>query len=151
MNISDKKLKLFRPVPAEISISSPLGKRILNGQEVFHKGIDFACPNGTEVKAVADGECFRAGYENDMDPKQGYGLRVYQEIELDGKQFIAVYAHNQELKVKDGDVVKRGDIISLSGHTGHAVSSHGGDGAHLHFAIREKDTDILYDVDWDVV
>ena len=45
----------------------------------------------------------------------------------------SLYAHNSELKVKQGDEVKQGTVIALLGSTGHST------GPHVHFEIREGD------------
>lgn len=87
-----------------------------------HAGIDFAVPVGTPVAAADDGMAIEM-----LDDPDGYG----QYIKLRHAWGESLYAHldrYQALVV--GAVVKRGQVIALSGNTGNST------GAHLHFAIR---------------
>lgn len=136
------KLILPRPVSDDIAISSPFGERILNGKKDFHKGIDFACPVGTKVFAVADGRVARSGWENADNHSQGYGTRVMQHLTWGGVQFFCWYGHLSECLVKEGDKIFSGQLLGLSGNTGHST------GPHLHFGIRKMDTSEYYDVEW---
>ncbi|HFD0846082.1 TPA: phage tail tip lysozyme [Enterococcus hirae] len=98
-------------------ISSWYGNRYLGGSVDFHRGLDFAHPQGTPVKAIADGEVIAAEYH--------YSWGNYVRIKHKNGH-CSLYAHNSQLKVKVGDQVKQGDIISLVGNTGNSF------GAHLH-------------------
>ena len=88
----------------------------------FHTGIDIAVPEGTPVRATADGVVEYAG-----DGRGGYGNVVY--IDHPGG-FITIYGHNSRLLVRAGQSVKAGDIIALSGNTGYST------GPHVHYEIR---------------
>lgn len=93
-----------------------------------HYGLDLAATIGTPVRAVADGTIRNAGRFN------GWGRAVVVEHELpSGNQYISLYAHLSKFKkgLKPGDVVRRGDIVALSGNSGTSV------GPHLHLEIRE--------------
>jgi murein DD-endopeptidase MepM/ murein hydrolase activator NlpD len=87
-----------------------------------HIGIDYKCNVGTPVKACNDGVILYAGYDN----INGNLVQVWNE-ELG---FKTLYGHNSVLKVKQGDIVKKGDIIALSGNTGD------GTGPHLHLGFK---------------
>lgn len=115
----------FYPV-AGAYISSGFGwrKDPFNKQTRFHKGVDFAAKAGTPIVAVLDGTVLRATYMN------GYGYTV----DLDhGDGLMTRYAHNRKNLVKEGDSVKRGDVIAELGSTGRST------GPHLHFEVRLQD------------
>lgn len=90
----------------------------------FHNGTDFGCPEGTIVKAVADGIVKFTGY----DTTYGNYCRIFHPQH----NACSFYAHLKELPtVTIGQNVKQNDKIALSGNTGT-----GSDGAHLHFEWR---------------
>jgi murein DD-endopeptidase MepM/ murein hydrolase activator NlpD len=92
----------------------------------LHKGMDMAADVGEPVYAIADGEVIYAG-----DGLRGYGNVV---ILRHDRKTSSLYAHNSELKVKQGDHVTQGTLIALLGSTGHST------GPHVHFEIRDGDT-----------
>jgi murein DD-endopeptidase MepM/ murein hydrolase activator NlpD len=92
----------------------------------MHKGMDMAADVGEPVYAIADGEVIYAG-----DGLHGYGNAV---ILRHDRKTSSLYAHNSELKVKQGDHVAQGTLIALLGSTGHST------GPHVHFEIRDGDT-----------
>lgn len=107
-------------------MSSNFGWRIdpFTGKEAMHEGVDFVVPVGTPVYASAGGIVTYAAINH-----SGYGRMV----EIDhGNGIITRYAHNSKLLVKVGQMVKRGQEISLSGDTGRST------GPHLHFEVRYK-------------
>ncbi len=103
-------------------ISSGYGWRTdpFTGEREFHEGIDFAGREGSKVHAVAAGVVTWAG------PRYGYGNLV---IVNDGDGYSTYYAHNKKVLVQVGDVIKRGDVISLMGETGRAT------GPHVHLEV----------------
>ena len=113
--------------PAEASISDVFGSvRIFNGKTSSpHLGLDFRVPSGTPVAAMNDGTVLLA-------------RPLYFEgnfIVIDhGQGLLTLYLHLAEFKVKEGDQVKRGQLIGLSGGTGRAT------GPHLHAAVRWQGT-----------
>lgn len=110
-----------RPVTAGY-ISSRYGNRTdpFTGRRAFHKGIDFAGREGTEVVAVASGVVIWSG------ERSGYG----QLVELNhGNGYVTRYAHNADNLVAVGDTVKRGQVIARMGDTGRAT------GPNLHFEV----------------
>ena len=87
-----------------------------------HEGLDIANDVGTPVYATGDGVVDYAGRT-----RGGYGIL----IELShGYGYTTAYAHLSKIIVKEGQRVKRGDMIGLSGRTG-LVS-----GPHLHYEVR---------------
>jgi murein DD-endopeptidase MepM/ murein hydrolase activator NlpD len=113
--------------PAEAEISDVFGsERIFNGKTSSpHQGLDFRVPSGTPVAAMNSGTVLLA-------------RPLYFEgnfIVLDhGQGLLTLYLHLSEFKVKEGDQVKRGQVIGLSGGTGRAT------GPHLHVAVRWQGT-----------
>jgi murein DD-endopeptidase MepM/ murein hydrolase activator NlpD len=107
-------------------ISSSFGRRIdpFTGNLAFHQGVDFSTGNaGEKIFAVAAGVVTFAG------DKQGFGKIVQVDH---GNGFETFYAHDQEVLVKAGDVVKKGQIIALSGSTGRSS------GPHVHFEVHKN-------------
>lgn len=86
-----------------------------------HEGIDLSAPRGTPILAAADGRVIYAGR------RSGYGLMV----EIDhGYGYTTLYGHASKLLVREGQKVKRGDVIAQVGSTGIATAS------HLHYEVR---------------
>ena len=104
-------------------MGSPFGSRIdpFNGKVSRHDGIDFNAPSGSPIHSAAGGIVIAAemhtSYGNMVDIDHGNGL-------------VTRYAHAQKLLVKQGDIVKRGQIVAEVGSTGRST------GAHLHFEVR---------------
>ena len=86
-------------------------------------GIDIATPLGVAVHAAADGVVLSAG-----DAIKTYGKLV---VIRHDDSFVTVYADNSELLVKEGDKVRRGQVIAKSGQTGGAPAP------RLHFELRK--------------
>jgi murein DD-endopeptidase MepM/ murein hydrolase activator NlpD len=110
-----------RPVSSGY-ISSMFGSRTdpFTGRAAFHKGVDFAGREGSEVVAVASGVVIWSG------DRYGYG----QMVEINhGNGYVTRYAHNAENLVAVGDTVKRGETIAVMGSTGRAT------GPNLHFEV----------------
>lgn len=86
-----------------------------------HKAIDFAAEEGTDVYAVLDGTITEVSYNYLMG----------NVVKLDaGNGLIIVYKSlASDVPVKEGDTVKKGDVIGKVGSTAKSESS---DGAHLH-------------------
>ena len=86
----------------------------------MHKGVDWACPVGTAVKASCAGTVVSAGWAS------GYGYCV-KINHADGRQ--TRYAHLSKILVSVGQTVSQGEKIALSGNTGRST------GPHVHFEI----------------
>ena len=91
-----------------------------------HKGIDYAAPTGTPVRATADGVVTFAGWQN------GYGNVIFVRHE---GAYSTVYAHLSRFAadLKAGAKVSQGDTIGFVGMTGWAT------GPHLHYEFRIAD------------
>jgi lipoprotein NlpD len=123
------------PAPVPASTTKPAGpKRLIwplkgtvysrygpRGAE-HHDGIDIAAPEGTPIRAAADGRVVFAGEQ------AGYGSIV---ILRHAGGFVTVYAHASALLVEEGAQVRAGDAIARVGQTGRTS------GPHLHFEVRD--------------
>ena len=118
------KLPFANPAPNR-KITSTFGNRIdpFFGKLAMHAGIDFRQKTGSDVKATGAGIVVHAGTSG------GYGIMV----EIDhGNGITTRYGHLSEVLVKEGDKVRSGDIIALSGSTGRST------GPHLHYEVRRN-------------
>lgn len=112
----------FEP-PTQTETSGVFGtSRFVNGKQTSqHKGLDFHASIGTPVHATNAGKVILARplyYEGNC-------------VMLDhGQGLVTIYMHLSEFKVKEGEDVKAGQLIALSGGTGRST------GPHLHFAVR---------------
>jgi murein DD-endopeptidase MepM/ murein hydrolase activator NlpD len=104
--------------PVQGRITSRYGSR----SGGFHTGVDIAAPRNTPIRAADDGTVTVAVYS-----RVGYGNRV--EVSH-GNGFSTLYAHCNSLAVRQGQTVKKGQIIAYVGSTGRSS------GDHLHFEIR---------------
>ena len=86
-------------------------------------GIEIAAPVGEPVHAAADGVCIYAGDE----------LKTYGKLVLirHANDFVTAYADLSEIEVKEGDPVRRGQIIAKAGQSGDAATP------RLHFELRK--------------
>jgi len=105
-------------VPVEGPVSSPFGYRTSVGSARNHNGTDFSVPTGTKVVAPADGVVTGAG-----SSKSGEGNYVI----LDADGVVHKFFHLSKILVQTNDQVTAGEVIALSGNTGHST------GPHLHW------------------
>ncbi|MGH8738615.1 MAG: peptidoglycan DD-metalloendopeptidase family protein [Burkholderiales bacterium] len=118
--------KAFLRAPLEFSrISSRFGMRKHPFLHTWrqHKGVDYAAPLGTRVRATADGVVDFAGR------KGGYGNVI---ILRNGGRYSTVYGHLRGFArgIHRGARVEQGEIIGFVGQTGWAT------GPHLHYEFR---------------
>lgn len=125
-------IKGIWPLEDYTYVSSNFGYRIhpITKELKFHNGVDIPAPKNTNVLASDDGIVIFAKYT------YGYGNVVKIE-HFDGK--ITVYAHNNSLLVKEGDIVKKGQVISKVGSTGNSTGNH----VHFEVIINNKRIDPL--------
>lgn len=95
-----------------------------------HEGIDWGCPEGTPILAMAGGRVTRVHTgAADSPTRRPYGneVRVHTERASEtAPAFELTYAHLAAVAVATGQVVLPGERVGLSGHTGHST------GPHLH-------------------
>jgi len=125
-------LQIFTPLPyfqesfiyplEKIKVIGDFGNIRKSGKvAIQHLGVDLEATTGTPVFAINDGV-----------------VKLSKELPNYGKTIIidhglgifSLYLHLEEFKVSEGERVKRGEIIALSGNTGYSISP------HLHFSIK---------------
>lgn len=131
VELAESKEKLFAAIPAIqpvankqlIALASGFGMRIHPVYKVkkMHTGIDFAASIGTPIYATADGVVDRldvsfSGYGKMIEIDHGFGYRTR-------------YAHMHGFAVRQGQRVKRGDLIGYVGDTGLSTAP------HLHYEV----------------
>lgn len=104
-------------------VSSKFGNRFhpIDGKVKKHLGLDVSAKTGTPVHATAKGTIQKVKHSN-----SGYGNVITIE-HLFG--FETKYAHLDKTIVKQGQAVKKGDIIGFVGNTGKST------GSHLHYEV----------------
>ncbi len=90
-----------------------------------HKGLDIRGRHGQPVLATDDGRIVYSG-----SSMRGYGKTVIIDH---GDRLRSLYAHNSSLLVREGDRVRRGQMIARVGRTGNATTE------HCHFEIHENE------------
>lgn len=111
---------ILRPVNADIT--SSFGDRVdpITKKYTLHTGTDFGVVVGTQVKSAITGTVVET-------KKSNVSLGNY--VKIKNADIVTTYAHCSTLKVKEGDKVKQGDVIALSGNSGKSS------GPHLHFEV----------------
>ena len=138
IDISKKKEEMLECIPAIQPVSIDNLARIsdyfgyrkdpFTGQRRKHNGMDFAGTYGSNIYATGNGKVIEARYTF-----HGYGKKV---VINHGFGYITIYGHMRKIKVKVGDIVKRGQIIGELGSTGRST------GPHLHYEIRKNNVPI---------
>jgi murein DD-endopeptidase MepM/ murein hydrolase activator NlpD len=95
--------------------SSPFG-----GGREFHEGVDIATQLGTPVRSPADGVILEASRES------GFGNMVKVDH---GRGLSTLYGHLSRVAVRQGTMVRRGQVIGYVGNTGRST------GSHLHYGV----------------
>jgi murein DD-endopeptidase MepM/ murein hydrolase activator NlpD len=115
-SIDQSNYVLFPPVNGTISEGYNIEEK--------HFAVDVVVAANTPVKATADGTVIFAEWTLDT----GYVVILEHNQEL-----ISVYKHNTAITKVQGDLVKAGEVIAMSGNTGELST-----GPHLHFELWSK-------------
>ena len=104
-------------------LTSPISGAVSQNYSIAddHLAIDISVDIGTPVKAVSNGRVILSEWTT----QTGYVLIIDH-----GNDLISVYKHNSKLLKPQGEIVKQGEIIALSGNSGVLTS-----GPHLHFEL----------------
>jgi len=134
ISLAEDKEKLLASIPAIQPIKKEDLTRMASGygwrSDPFtkarkqHRGMDFTAPSGTPIYATGNGKIYRAD-----NKASGFG----EHIEIDhGFGYKTIYAHLSKYNVRQGQKVKRGDLIGFVGSTGRSV------GPHLHYEVHKN-------------
>jgi murein DD-endopeptidase MepM/ murein hydrolase activator NlpD len=110
--------------PTDSYVTSDFGYRMhpVLGGRAHHNGIDFEANVGDPVRSAGNGLVKFAGWKN------GFG----NVVEIDHQNgYVTVYAHNSAFTVKEGDVVRAGQVVAKAGSTGRST------GPHVHFEVHK--------------
>ncbi len=111
----------IRPIDGEVVGAFGTGSIINNQPRSPHTGVDLIGEEGTPIKAINDGKAILVCDH----------FFTGKSLFLDhGAEIISMYFHLLKTDVKEGDMVRRGQVIGLVGSTGRAT------GPHLHWGIR---------------
>lgn len=115
-------------------IASGFGMRIdpVYGTPKMHKGLDFTAPQGTPIYATGNGTIITSGASDG-----GYGNHV---VINHGYGYQTLYGHMVRIKARQGQRVKRGEIIGWVGSTGKSTGPH----CHYEVHINGQEVDPVY-------
>ena len=138
LKLAKDKEKMLACIPAIQPVRNSELKRRVSGfgyridpiykTRQMHTGMDFTADRGTEVYATGDGvvelvENKRWGYGKSIIINHGFGYKT-------------LYAHLSAFEVKQGQKIKRGELIGLIGSTGKST------GPHLHYEVIKNGTKV---------
>ncbi len=96
-----------------------------------HEGMDFACPEGTVVRAMHAGECYIG---NPSGEYRAYGTHLWiKGTDEQGRAYWSILAHLSRILVDNREMVQPGNIVALSGTTGRST------GPHVHAGLETQD------------
>lgn len=108
------------PVKGLITAGYGYRKSPFTGKRELHEGLDIAAPYGSPIVATADGIVTFAG------PLAAYGNVVFVDH---GHAFSTFYGHCSSYRVREGQRVRRGEVIAYIGTTGRTT------GPHVHYEV----------------
>lgn len=115
-------------------IASGYGMRIdpVYGTPKMHKGLDFTAPQGTPIYATGNGVVKVAGSTGN-----GFGNHV---VINHGYGYETLYGHMYRIKARQGQRIKRGEVIGWVGSTGKSTGPH----CHYEVHINGREVDPVY-------
>ena len=117
---------MMNPVGAS-NVSSPFGEKRTNET---HPGVDIPVPSGTSIKAPLDGVVKTANINHNR--------MCGGTIDIDyGNGFWSRFCHCRRIDVKEGDIVKRGQVVGLTGGKKGETGAGNSGGPHLHFTLKK--------------
>ena len=143
-----KEVSLFRISSTGLAagLSSPVNKPILTSDFGWrdypldpkirqqHRGIDLDADTGDKIVSACDGIAVYAGWGKESGNLVTILCNSLVHVNQNGRptkiNILTDYAHLDEIKISDGDKVKKGHTIGLAGSTGNST------GPHLHFAVK---------------
>ncbi len=128
---TEENLEKKEPVN-EATLDSPIGDTKLNSPfgprwGRMHAGADLSASSGTQIKSPLDGEVIDAETRNDA-----CGGTIYIKHADNIK---TRYCHCKQINVSKGEIVKKGQVIGLTGGASGDPGRGRSDGAHLHFEV----------------
>ncbi len=114
-------------ITQNFGVTSASGRLYASGS---HNGTDFKALMGTAIHAIADGTVSGTGNTDLACPRVSFGNWILVKHD---NGLAATFAHLSVISVKEGQRVKRGDIIGYSGNTGYST------GPHLHISVYPND------------
>ena len=121
--ISLEKSNFLYPIPKTARLSSgfnPKRKNPVSGKISPHNGVDFSMPLNTTIISVGNGIVADSGWNRTM----GYYVEISHDNNVKTR-----YLHLNKIFVNNGETVKKGAKIALSGNTGRSS------GPHLHYEL----------------
>ena len=142
MMMAKNKAALYAAIPAIQPISNEDLKRLASGfgpridpiykVRKMHYGVDFSAPKGTPIASTGDGvvKAVRTTFG-------GFGKHIYIDH---GFGYVTVYAHMDSFNVKEGQKIKRGEIIGFVGNSGKSTAPH----VHYEVHVNGKKVDPVH-------
>lgn len=129
-DMAKNKADMLASIPAIIPVANGV-ERLVSGfgfrihpiykTRRMHTGVDFLAPTGTPIYATGNGKVVEAERSN-----HGYGRMVVIDH---GYGYETLYAHLSQIRVREGQEIKRGEIIGMVGNTGTSTAP------HLHYEV----------------
>lgn len=137
LDLAMNKEKMLASIPAIMPVANEDLKRTASGWgyrihpiykvSKMHYGMDFTAPVGTPVYATGDGKVVEVS--GSKNSRSGFGLVVKIDH---GYGYETVYAHLNGFNVRQGQEVKRGDVIGFVGNSGGSTAP------HLHYEVHRN-------------